>query len=234
MAFCLRVGLAWFLFLFPLYSQQRIFRASALFQPIGVEVTSIPTTGYAIMIAFSQEVDNLLREERWHYLDGQEVARWYLFYLPDGRVVRRVQMDVAQRTIYDEALIYRQDHRLWLVLSAQRSYLIGRKAQSWQAQGVRQRLSFFDKNDPQQPQESRKNPPTFLLDSSAIQQVEEIWQDGVLIGLRYYRYGVLERERRFSNKNRYEEIFYHAGEAVVKRIVVDDKIIAEEVMDGTP
>jgi hypothetical protein len=211
------------------FANERIFEASQLFQPLATELEAIPPVGFAVVIEFAttDTEEQTLRETRRYYRNGVQVQRWTFSFLPDGRLVGKERVDEEQRILYSETFIYRADRRLWLVLSSQRSYRINRVMSSWQRNQSVVNL-LFRGYTPELV--APLSPPEFTLNELAMQQVEEIWEEGKLVRIRYYQYGQLDRVRTFLS-NGYEEYIYHLGQAVVRRTVVDNKVVEEELLD---
>jgi hypothetical protein len=205
-------------------AQTRIYQASALYTPQGTPLTTLPDDGYAIRITMLNSPIDLREEEREHYLDGILMQRVRLIYLLDGRLHRREELDLSSNQLRLERFAYTPDHRLWLVLIDKRSYLFSPSQTRWQEAGRTSSLRF--RGD--QPLVGGLS-SLFRIDASAAYQVEEIWRNGRLQEMRFYRFGELERVRYIQSDTRFDEIIYFKGKEVVRRSLQEGSVVSEEI-----
>ncbi|NIZ46706.1 hypothetical protein PVA44_04565 [Entomospira nematocerorum] len=211
---------------YSLFAQSEFYQSNSLFQPVGAVLDSLPVDGFALHIKPSQTYGSLLYEERLHYYDNILQEHWHFFYLADGRLHAKKKLDKSYAFTYEEIFIYNRMKELRMVIVTQKQYLFNDNHTLWKIENnlhkiALQGVSLLHIED--------RTP--FKKDPLLQEQIEEIWQDGILTEIKFYRFGEVQRSKVIESEQRFSETIYNRGQAVFRRTVNNDVVLHEEYLD---
>lgn len=213
-----------------LYGNANFYLATELFHAYGDSLSTLPQEGFAISVKRLPSDESIIQEERVHYENGVELSTWIFFYLEDGRLHRKVELNKEKNSIYEEIYFYTSKNTLWTVFTRLRNYLFTNVQILWQEADTLNRMmpsgthKFF--------QHQRKSKQEFVLNALAESQIEEIWKDGTLVEVYFYKFGKIQKKRYMRSSKDFDEIIYYDDNPVVKRIIQNNVVIGEESLDG--
>lgn len=209
-----------------LSAQSEFYQANSLFHTIGSAQDLLPLEGFAVEMKPSQVYGNLLYEERFHYHNSILQEHWYFFYLSDGRLHAKKKLDKVDAIVYEEVFIYNRMKELHMIIMKRTQYLFRDRYTLWKQEDSLQKIRMQGTDVLR-----IKERTPFTKDPLLQEQIEEIWQDGVLKEIKFYRFGEIQRSKKIESGMRFIETIYHRGQAVFRRTIDNDAVVNEEYID---